>query len=350
MRIAQGLATGAGSLPHLDAESSLDLIFKYVPAAPFWPQLPKRDLCEGMIAQFSENLPCLRVKDGSVIFDPKNKEKELEAFYEKVISDDLDYFRISEAFALGLHKFYQRLEGSDLKRIDFIKLQITGPFTFLASVKDENGVILLHNPVFKQAIIKALSLKLRWQISLFKKFGKPIIAFIDEPYLGAFGSAYTPLNREDVVSALGDFGEGVKSKDVLLGVHCCGNTDWSIFTDTPCIELINFDAFSFQEKFVLYAENLKGFLKRGGVICWGVVPTQEFSAKEDAQALAARLRQGIENLAKKGIEKELLLEGLMISPACGLGTFTPQKAEQILNLLSETSALIGENKLFDKLP
>ncbi|MDO8662195.1 MAG: hypothetical protein Q7K98_03105 [Candidatus Omnitrophota bacterium] len=342
MRISKGLATGAGSLPHLDAESSLDLIFKYVPAAPFWPQLPKRDLREGMVAQFSENLPCLRFKDGSVIFDPKNKEKELEEFYEKVISDDLDYFKISESFALGLHKFYQRLASSDLERIDFIKIQITGPFTFLASVKDENGVILLHNPVFKQAVIKALSLKLRWQISLFKQFGKPIIAFIDEPYLGAFGSAYTPINREDVVRALTEFGEGLKSKDVFLGLHCCGNTDWSIFTDTLCIELINFDAFSFQEKFILYAENLKGFLKRGGVICWGVVPTQEFSGKEDAQALAGRLKQGIESLAKKGIERELLLASLMISPACGLGTFTPQKAEQILKLLSQVSSLVGD--------
>lgn len=343
MRITKGLAIGTGSLPHLDAEGALDLIFKYVPNAPFWPQLPKRDLREGMVAQFSENLPCLKFKEGSVIFDPRDQERELEAFYEKVISDDLDYFKISESFALGLHKFYRRLESSDLKKIDFIKLQVTGPFTFLASVKDERGVILLHNPVFRQAIIKALSMKLRWQINLFKKFGKPLIALIDEPYLGAFGSAYTPINKEEVIRGLSEFGEGVKSRDLFLGLHCCGNTDWSIFTDTPCIEMINFDAFSFQDKFVLYASNLKGFLKRGGVICWGIVPTQEFSGKEDAQALANKLSQGIASLVKKGIEKELLLESLIISPACGLGTFSPQKAEQILSLLSATSAFIGKN-------
>lgn len=343
MRVTKGLATGTGSFPHLDAESALDLIFKYLPEAPFWPQLPKRDLREGMIAQFSENLPCLKFKEGSVTFDPQNKEKELEAFYEKVISDDLEHFKISEGFALGLHKFYRRLESCDLKKIDFIKLQVTGPFTFLASVKDERGVILLHNPLFRQAIIKALSLKLRWQINLFKKFGKPVIAFIDEPYLGAFGSAYTPLNREDVIRGLEEFAEEARSKDVFLAVHCCGNTDWSIFTDTSCVDSINFDAFSFQDKFVLYSQNLKGFLKRGGVICWGIVPTQEFSGKEDAGLLVGKLREGIDSLVKKGIEKELLLDNLMISPACGLGTFTPQKAEQILSLLSETSVFIRKN-------
>ena len=128
-------------------------------------------------------------------------------------------------------------------------------------------------------------------------------------------------------------------------MHCCGNTDWSIFTDVPCIELINFDAFSFQDKFVLYAEDLKAFLKRGGVICWGIVPTQEFNGSESAQILAAKLRQGIDNLVKKGIEEKLLLDSLMISPSCGLGTFDPPKAEQILKLLSETSSFIGKNLL-----
>jgi len=343
MRVLKGLATGVGSLPHTDAASALDLIFKHVPSVPFWPQLPKRDFREGMVAQFSENLPCLKIRNTDIVFDPKNREKELEAFYEKVIFEDLDYFRISDNFALGLHKFYQRLVDSDVSRIDFIKIQVTGPFTFLASINDENGVSLLYDRIFRQAIIKALNMKLRWQVQLFRKFDKPIIAFIDEPYLSAFGSAYTPISRDDVISGLAEFAEGLDSGDVLLGVHCCGNTDWSMFTDTPGVGLINFDAFGFQDKFILYSEGLKSFLKRGGIICWGIVPTREFGAGENAQALTARLQQSIDELVKKGIEEKLLLESLMISPSCGLGALEPQKAKQVLELLSGTSAFIGKN-------
>lgn len=341
MRIIRGLATGTGSFPHLDADKALDLIFKYVPQAPFWPQLPKRDFREGMVVQFSENLPGLKIKGNSLVFEPK--EKELELFYEKIISDDPEYFKISPEFAAGLYRFYERLNNADLKPIDFIKVQVTGPFTFLASVKDENGRLLLHDEVFRQAAIKALAMKLRWQINLFRKFGKPIIAFIDEPYLSTLGSAYTPVSREDVLGVLSEFAENIKGEDVLLGVHCCGNTDWSVFTDLPCIGLINFDAFSFLDKFVLYAQGLKSFLEREGVICWGIVPTQEFNAKENAQFLADRLKQGIGSLVKKGIPEKLLLERLMISPACGLGTFEPQTAEQILKLLNATSSLIRQN-------
>ncbi len=323
----KGLATGIGSLPHQDAEQALDLIFKYTPQIPFWPQLPKRDAREGMVEQFSEGL----------VFKPG--EKELEKFYERVIANDIDYFKISEDFAVGLHKFYQRLEKTNLKEIEFIKCQITGPFTFAASIKDEKGVALLHDSVFMQAILKGLAMKALWQINLFKKFGKKIIMFIDEPYLGCFGSAYTPINREDVVKGLAEITAAIKSDNVLAGVHCCGNTDWSIFTEVAGIDIINFDAFGFLERLVLYADNLKAFFQRGGILCWGIVPTQEFSG-QSADFLLEKINAGISVLVKKGLDKNLLLDNLIISPSCGLGTLDTEKSDKIFKLLSGVSALL----------
>lgn len=323
----KGLATGIGSLPHQDAQAALDLIFKYTPQIPFWPQLPKRDIREGMVEQFSEGL----------VFKPG--EKELEIFYERIIANDIDYFKISPDFAVGLHKFYQRLEKTNLKDIEFIKCQITGPFTFAASINDDKDIALLHNSVFMQAILKGLTMKALWQINFFKKFGKKIIMFIDEPYLGCFGSAYTPINREDVVKGLAEITTAIKSDNVLAGVHCCGNTDWSIFTEVKTIDIINFDAFGFLERLVLYADNLKAFFQRGGVLCWGIVPTQEFSG-QSADLLLEKIEKGIGVLVKKGLDKNLLLDNLIISPSCGLGTLDTEKSDKIFKLLSGVSALI----------
>jgi methionine synthase II (cobalamin-independent) len=296
-----------------------------------------------MVAQFSENIPCLKVNSSGLYFDPQGKEEALEKFYEKAIANDLDYFKISKDCSSGLYKFYQRLKSSDLKAVEFIKLQITGPFTFAAGLNDENGVSLLHDKVFMQVILKALNLKAQGQLNMFREFAKPTIMFIDEPYLGCFGSAYTPINKEDVLSGLAEFSEGLKSKGVLLGLHCCGNTDWSIFTESKDIDIISFDAFDYQDKFVLYADGIKDFLNRGGIICWGVVPTQAFTGEETVEILIRKIRQGIESLAKKGIDEQLLKERLLISPACGLGTFAPQKAEKVFQLLSDTSDFIREN-------
>ena len=340
----KGLATGIGSLPHKDVDSAVDLIFKYTPHIPFWPQLPKRDIREGMVAQFSEKFPFLEVNQNGLNFSTfSSQEGELEKFYERIIATDIGYFKISPDFAQGLHRFYERLEKMNLGDIEFIKCQVTGPFTFAATIKDDNGVALLHDAVFLQAILKGLTMKALWQIKFFEKFGKKIIMFLDEPYLASFGSAYTSINRQDIVKGLTEFAGGVKSENILVGVHCCGNTDWSIFTDVPRIDIISFDAFGFLDKFVLYADELKGFIKRGGIICWGIVPTQEFSGKESAELLVEKLKEGINILAKKGLNKDLLLDKLIISPSCGLGTLDTDKSEAILKLLSRISAFIRKS-------
>ncbi|MFH1199178.1 MAG: methionine synthase [Candidatus Omnitrophota bacterium] len=343
MRELRGLATGIGSLPHKDADEAIDLIFKYLPEIPFWPQLPKRNHREGMVAQYGENLPCMRFVSNSLIFDGSEKEKELEVFYEHIIAGDADYFKISPDFAAGLYRFYERLEKMDLSKIKYIKCHITGPFTFAAGLKDEKGVSLLYDPILLQAIIKGLGMKAFWQINLFRKFGKPIIMFVDEPYLSCFGSAYAAISREDVVGGLTETIETFKSDDVLVGAHCCGNTDWSMFTDVQGLEIINFDAFDFQDKFVLYAADLNKFLKRDGVICWGIVPTQSDSGYQTPEQLARKIEGGIETLAKKALDKNLLFSNLLISPACGLGSLETGAADKILQLLSQTALILRKN-------
>ena len=125
MKPIKGLATGIGSLPHDDIEAAVDLIFKYTPQVPFWPQLPRLSPCEGMLAQFSEGLPCLALEERILYFDGLRQEEELAKFYEQIINRNLEYFKISPSFAAGLWSFYKRLENTDLKRIEFIKIQVT---------------------------------------------------------------------------------------------------------------------------------------------------------------------------------------------------------------------------------
>ncbi|MCX5711957.1 MAG: hypothetical protein NTY47_02660, partial [Candidatus Omnitrophica bacterium] len=248
-------------------------------------------------------------------FHSKNIDAELEKFYEKIISRDLEYFAIGPDYALGLYEFRKALRNYPelLKEIKYIKCHIAGPFTFSAGINDENDKALLHDPVLRQAIIKGLAMKALWQVNFFKEFNKKIIMFIDEPYLASFGSAYTPVTRDEIVKGLSELVDDLKSDDVLTGVHCCGNTDWSIFTDIKSLDIINFDAFNFTDKFVLYAGDLKKFLVRNGIICWGIVPTQEFSDKVTLRELQDKLNRGLEVLKKKGVPEKELLSGLLVS-------------------------------------
>ena len=55
------IATAIGSFPHGEAGPALDIVFKSLPDAPLWPQLPKRGLHEQMEIQYSEGLPCVKI-------------------------------------------------------------------------------------------------------------------------------------------------------------------------------------------------------------------------------------------------------------------------------------------------
>lgn len=343
----KGIATGIGSLPYTDAEQAIDLVLKHCPEMPFWPQLPQRCQTEGMLAQFSQNIPCIKLGKNGLVFNSQSQDKELEVFYDRIISQDLDYFKISSDYAAGLYGFLRRLDDPKyetfLQKSAFIKLHVTGPFTFSSSINNEEGKALLHDEIFMQVILKSLTMKALWQVKLFKKYNKKLVVFFDEPYLGCFGSAFTPINKEQVVKGLSELTETIKAEDVLIGVHCCGNTDWSIFTDIPSIDIINFDANMFLDRFILYSDNLKSFLKRGGILCWGIVPTQEFDEKDTAKLLTDRIKEGINALVNKGVEKELICERLLISPACGLGMLEAEKAGKILNLLSSTASYLKKS-------
>jgi methionine synthase II (cobalamin-independent) len=338
----KSLATGIGSLPYETPEEALRVIFAYLPAIPFWPQLPRKDALEGMVAQFSRNLPCLKVAAGSVVFDPSRKESEFETFYEHLIAEDTEYFELGKEYACGFYAFIERLKTADLSKVEFLKCHVTGPFTFAASLKDETGAALLHDPVYMQIVTRGLGMKARWQIRQLEQFGKKIIIFMDEPYLGCFGSAYTPLTREQALTGLVEFTDQFASGNVLIGVHCCGNTDWSLFTDTPSLSIINFDAFSYMDKVILYADSLKKFLNRDGYLCWGVVPTHEFSGRETKESLSGIVNKGIDVLVKKGISRQLLQERLLLTPSCGLGTIDEAKAALILKLLADTAAYMRQ--------
>ena len=216
---------------------------------------------------------------------------------------------------------------------------MTGPFTFAAGIKGEDDIALVHDKVFLQAIRKGLAMKALWQIEQLRQFRKPVVVFIDEPFLGCFGSAYTPLNRDDALQGLREFTEALKAADVLTGLHCCGNTDWSILTDVETLDIINFDAFGYFEKLALYAADLKKFIARGGIPARGWCDNESLSGIT-AQSLAGKIDAGIEALAKKGVDKDLLFAQMLISPACGLGTLEAPVAEKTLQLLSQTSKLL----------
>ncbi len=335
-----GLATAIGSLPHPDPEAACRVILNAIPEIPIWPQLPGIDYREGMEIQYTEGLP-------GVVMDPVGKRmhfdtgrdltSELEAFYENYMAENLEHFKISPGFSRGLFAMEKALSAGKPAGFKLFKNQVTGPITIGLGRTDENKRSIYYNEVMRDVVVKGTEMKARWLLERFRPLGVPQLCFIDEPILSAFGSStYVSVQRADVVRLLQDVIAAVHKGSGLAGVHCCGNTEWTILVEAGA-DIISFDAFDFGETVAYYPGPMKGFLERGGVLAWGIVPTSAKIDGESAETLLGRLRSGFDTLSGKGIPRGLIEERCLITPSCGTGSLSVGLSERVFALLGEVS-------------
>jgi methionine synthase II (cobalamin-independent) len=341
------IGTAIGSMPFEDPDYAVSVSLSRIPNAPIWPQLPRLGVREQMEIQYSEGIPSAVIDydKSRMYFDTSVDYSESFAeFYEKYITamdpdagdGDCSSMAISPEFSKGIYALEKALEKSD-KKLPFVKVQTTGPCSMALTIVDEKKRAIYYNEEFRDVITKALAMKCRWQIQKFQKYAENVICFIDEPILSAFGSStYVSVKREDVVALLNEVIEAVHTDNALAGIHCCGNTEWSILIDAG-VDIVNFDAFEFGETIAMYADSVKKHLERGGMLAWGVVPTSKAIREQTVDTLEAQLEKVMDNLASKGIDKQLILEQALVTPSCGTGSLDPEDAERVFKLLYELS-------------
>ena len=333
------IATGIGSLPVTDVEDAVSLVLKYLPEAPIWPQLPQRDFREHMDIQYSEHLPgiVLDEKKKRVFFNAsQDLTPELERFFGSYLEKNYTFFGLSRTYAPGFEALKRALGKGLPDRIRFVKGHITGPLTAGISYKDETGKDIVHNDVLYDAVVKDMAMNAAWQVRELRQFGKPVIIFIDEPAMETLGSAFCAVSPETVSEKLKEVIDAIHEQGGITGIHCCGNADWPLIFNAD-VDIVNFDAFGYLEKVLLYPREIKAFLDRGGALAWGVVPTAAFTGAETAVGLIAKLEGGIRRLEEQGLDRKTILHQCIITPSCGMGSLTSDKSEAILKLLRTVS-------------
>ncbi len=192
------------------------------------------------------------------------------------------------------------------------------------------------------AVGRHLRLKAAWQERELRQLHPTTMIFLDEPYMSSFGSAYVAVTREQAISLIEEVLDGLEG---LKGIHCCGNTDWSLILSTS-IDILSFDTYDYAESLSLYPAEVESFLRRGGIIAWGIVPREgEKLAYETSASLVERLHQAMELLVRKGISFDALLAAALVSPVCGLGSISLDWAERTLALTTGVSAQMRKRYL-----
>ncbi len=329
------LPTVIGSMPHTDPVEACSQAVHYLKDIPAWPQLPKRSFLENMGVQFSEGFPGVVVKEDSLYIDHSlDLDKSLEQLYTAYLENNIDKYPISRDYAAGFHSFLALKNLSPLA----VKGQVTGPITWGLTVSDEQRRAIVYDDTLADAVAKLLRLKASWQERKLSQISKNTIIFVDEPYMMSFGSAFFSLSRERVIELLEETLGGISG---VKGIHCCGNTDWSVLLDTS-IDILSFDAYNYAQSLSLYSSEVKKFLDRKGTIAWGIIPNEEESlARESVASLKDRLEEAMAPFTRNGVPfKQLIRQGL-VTPSCGLGSIaTEEAASRALGLLAELSATI----------
>ncbi len=332
-------ATSIGSFPHHDAEVATEMILRFFPELPCWPQLPKRSFFEGMYVQFTEHVPYAVISEAEkrIYFSLEgDHDEEVQLFYQKYLEEDRQYFQITERNARGLYTILNLKEKIEKIKPLFLKGQISGPISFGLTVTDERRRPVFYDDSLREILVIALKMKALWQVEFLRKIYPEVILFIDEPYLASVGSAMISLKEQDVREVLSDLVQTIKSGGASTGIHCCGNTDWSLLLDTG-VDMVSFDAFNYGDTFFLYPEKLRAFIDRKGVLAWGIVPTDTtVGERGKVDSMLSIMGQYLSGLEKKGFAAEEVLERSVVTPTCGLASLTENEA---LTVMEKTSAL-----------
>ena len=290
-----------------------------------------------MMPQYAEGIPFLKIDEEKerIWFEVgDDKADRIYAFYEKYLKENPYDFALSKEYAPGFYFFMDELERQK-KRFEYLKGHVTGPLTFSLGIPDQKKRPIYYDADILDVIVKAISQKAVWQIKELQKHADKVIIFIDEPILSAFGSStYLGLTREDVIRLLNEVIDAVHNAGAASGIHCCGNTDWSIIASTK-IDIINFDAYLFTRSIAIYPNEINDFLKRGGFLAWGIVPTSEAIRKESADSLYNKMTNDMNQLFNANTFKDILLRQCLITPSCGTGSMQETDARAVFKMLKE---------------
>lgn len=319
-------------MPHKDAETACRIVINSVDV-PFWPQLPKRSFLELMIPQYIEGMPMLTIDaDAQKCWLDTSKGEELDSFYESY--NDETTIAISEDYARGFYAFTSLLEG---KRFPVLKGHVTGPLTFTLGLKDEKGVPVYFNEELREISLMLLKGKTRWQVRRLGEFCDRVMVFIDEPILSALGtSAYMGVTEDETMRLLSEIVREIRRTGAVSAIHCCGKADWKLVMETG-IDVVNFDAFDYFENFQIYTDETAEFLRRGGLVAFGIVPTNSDDITADAKMLRERILVQTDELMSKTGFADLPSRSLL-TPSCGTGSLSETGAEKVFSLLSELKA------------
>lgn len=337
-----------GIMPHRDVDQALGLALSL--DIPFWPQLPNVSLYEDMYVQTSENFPGIAIdfEKGRLIFNTARFEEELEDYFVKMEHQE------TYALTIEYSKVFRKFLSKNLQSYKAIRGQITGPVSFGFKVLDENFKPIIYNEEVKPILFDFIQKKANLQYQELKAKNQNAFVWVDEPGLGYVFSGLSGYNDQQAKEDYYQFIQGVEGPK---GLHLCADVNLPYLLELG-IEILSFDAFQIGFMPKQYTGSVAEFLKKGGVISWGIVPTESSILSGQAPERLASILSNYWEVISENTElsPRQIAEQALIAPArcclrdnanettgkCEISNAEEEIVEKAFGFLPEISHILKE--------
>ena len=299
--------TAMGIMPHTDVNSALDLALSL--DVPFWPQLPNVSFYEDMYAQTSQNFPGIVVdtEGEKITFNTVRFEEELDDYSRRMAEPET--FVLSPSYSVVYHRFL----AEELQKYQAIRGQVTGPVSFGFRVTDEDSRPIIYNDGVRALLFDFIQRKANIQYWQLREKNQNAFVWLDEPGLGWVFSGLSGYND---VQAKQDYHAFLAGFDGPRALHLCASVNLPYLLELG-IELLSFDAYQIELMPKGYTSAVADFLRSGGTISWGIVPTDSESLSKETPETLAELLSGYWEVVSRntGISAKEIAEQALIAPA-----------------------------------
>ncbi len=255
--------TAMGIMPHRDIGKALKLSLSL--DIPFWPQLPNVSYHEDMYAQASQYFPGIVVdsENQKIWFDSDRFERELNDYSKRIA--DPETFSLGEDYSATYHRFLSQ----NLERYTSIRGQLIGPVSFGFKVADQNNIPIIYNDFVRALLFDFIQRKMNAHYLELKEKNHHAFVWLDEPGLGWVFSGLSGYDDMHAKREYRDFIDGLTGPGAL---HLCANVNLPYLLGMG-FDLLSFDAYQMEIMPKDYATAVARFITDGGIISWGIVPT-----------------------------------------------------------------------------
>ncbi len=322
--------TGIGSLPHSQLELALQMAFQV--DIPYLPQLPAGNPSEFMIPGALDGLPGLRFDgEGLCSIDIDEWQRRREVFGASVesalSSGDLEMFEPSPQACRAWKPFLWEIAN---RKLAFAKSQIAGPATVRWATKTSAGNPASDVPDLDQQIFRLLLAKCLAMAKAVRRVSATPIIYLDEP--GLYALDRTNAQHLITLQEIKVLVMALQREGALVGLHCCGNTDWDLLLDTG-VDLLSLDVRLSLDAVLEDRDALERFLASGAAFSLGIIPTNvaaSFSVSELVDSVEASLTATL----GRSRAREVILHSVL-TPACGLAMRSVVAAEHTFEQLRD---------------